>query len=288
MRPEHYPPQEPFTTIGAAYHARILGAAADVPTVEWQHGPDPYQSVAVYPAANPRGDVLALIHGGGWTNGYKEWMAFMAPALTARGITVASLGYRLAPMHIWPSGFDDVADGIAARAARVADHGGDPKRLFVCGHSAGGHLAALLGLRTDWQAARGLPADVIRGALPISGTYWFGAESGLSMRPRFLGDPALGNEIAASPMTWLRADAPPFLVSWGGADFPHLRTQAQRFCAALAQAGTHVETLELAGADHLGASYASAEADGSWAQAADAFLRTTGSPNNGPQSTHRE
>jgi acetyl esterase/lipase len=67
-----------------------------------------------------------------------------------------------------------------------------------------------------------------------------------------------------------------------------LRTQAQRFCAALAQAGTHVETLELAGADHLGASYASAEADGSWAQAADAFLRTTGSPDNGPQSTHRE
>ena len=49
-----------------------------------------------------------------------------------------------------------------------------------------------------------------------------------------------------------------------------------------------IETLELAGADHLGASYASAEADGSWVQAADAFLRTTGSPDNGPQSTHRE
>lgn len=275
MRPEDYPAQEPFTAIGAAYHARIMGAAEAVPTVEWQHGPDPYQSVALYPAQAPRGDVLALIHGGGWTNGYKEWMAFMAPALTARGITVASLGYRLAPAHTWPAGFDDVADGIAALAGRVAGHGGDPRRLFVCGHSAGGHLAALLALRTDWQAARGLPADAIRGALPISGTYWFGADSGLSMRPRFLGDPALQNETPASPMTWLRAGSPPFLVAWGGADFPHLRAQAQRFCAALAATGTPVQTLELPGADHLGASYASAEADGAWVQAADAFLRNT-------------
>lgn len=275
MRPEDYPPQDPFTAIGAAYHARILGAAAEVPTVEWQHGADPYQSVALYPAANPRGDVLALIHGGGWTNGYKEWMAFMAPALTARGITVASLGYRLAPMHTWPTGFNDVADGIAALAARVAEHGGDARRLFVGGHSAGGHLAALLALRTDWQAPRRLPADAIRGALPISGTYWFGPDSGLSMRPRFLGDPALHNETPASPMTWLRGGAPPFLVAWGGADFPHLRAQAARFCADLAQAGTRVDTLEIPGADHLGASYASAEAGGAWVQAADAFLRNT-------------
>jgi arylformamidase len=275
MRPEDYPPQEPFTAIGAAYHARILGAADAVPTVEWQHGADPYQSIALYPAQAPRGDVLALIHGGGWTNGYKEWMAFIAPALTARGITVASLGYRLAPAHIWPAALDDVADGIAALALRVADHGGDARRLFVGGHSAGGHLAALLALRTDWQACRGLPADAIRGALPISGTYWFGPDSGLSMRPRFLGDPALNNETTASPMTWLRAGAPPFLVAWGEVDFPHLRAQAGRFCAALAQAGTRVQTLELSGADHLGASYASAEADGAWVQAADAFLRNT-------------
>lgn len=275
MKPEDYPAQDSFTEIGAKYHAKISDLADGVATVEWQHGADPYQSVALYPALEPRGDLVAMIHGGGWTNGYKEWMAFCAPALTARGITAASLGYRLAPMHVWPAGFDDVADGIAALWHRVAAFGADPGRIFVSGHSAGGHLAAMLALRTDWQSPRGLPPNVIRGALPISGTYTFGADSGFKMRPRFLGDAALANEGPASPMTWLRRDAPPFHVSWGGQDFPHLVAQAQRFAAALTDTGGQVETVELPGADHLGASYASAEPDGLWAAAADDFIRRT-------------
>ena len=273
MRPEDYPPQEPFSEIGKAYHQKIMPAAETVTAVEWQHGADPYQSVALYPAAQPRGDVLLLIHGGGWTNGYKEWMAFCAPAATARGITVASLGYRLAPAHVWPAGFQDVADGVASVHARVADFGGDPGRIFVSGHSAGGHLAAMLALRTDWQAPRGLPADVLRGALPISGTYLFGPDSGLSMRPRFLGDPALANEERASPMNHLRGDAPPFLVAWGARDFPHLQRQGAEFAAALADRGVEARTEVIADADHLGASYASAEPDGPWIAAADAFIR---------------
>jgi len=275
MRPEDYPAQDAFTEIGARYHARIMGEAARVPTIEWQHGADPYQSVAIYPAEKPRGDVLILLHGGGWTNGYKEWMAFCAPALTARGITAASLGYRLAPMHVWPAGFEDVADGVAQVVARAKEFGADPSRIFVSGHSAGGHLAAMLGLRTDWQAPRDLPANVIKGVLPISGTYLFGPESGLSMRPRFLGDPALANDAPASPMNHIRGDAPPFYVSWGETDFPHLRDQAERFTAVLSAAGTTVSTQVLPAADHLGASYASAEPDGAWVRAADDFITRT-------------
>lgn len=273
MRPEDYPPQDAFTQIGAKYHARILGAADTVPTIEWQHGADPYQSVAVYPAEQPRGDILILLHGGGWTNGYKEWMAFCAPALTARGITAASIGYRLAPAHVWPSCFEDVADGVAQIVARASEFGADPARLFVSGHSAGGHLAALLGLREDWQAPRGLATDVVKGALPISGTYLFGEQSGLSMRPRFLG--AGETEADASPMTYVRRDAPPFHVAWGAEDFPHLRAQADTFSTALRNAGGRVQTQILAGADHLGASYASGEPDGAWVLAADDFITRT-------------
>jgi arylformamidase len=275
MRPEDYPPQEPFTEIGGRYHARVSELGAGIGGVEMRHGADPYQSVAIYPAPAPRGDVLCLIHGGGWTNGYKEWMAFMAPALTARGITVATLGYRLAPMHVWPAGFEDVADGVAAVWRAVAAHGGDPARIFVGGHSAGGHLASLLALRRDWQGPRGLPADVVRGALPMSGTYLFGPESGLSMRPRFLGDPTLANEGPASPMTHVAPGAPPVFVSWGEKDFPHLKVQAQRFADALAAHGVRVGTMEIPGADHLGASYAAGEADGDWVRAADAFMKNT-------------
>lgn len=274
MRIEDYPPQEPFSPIGEVYHVEVMRRMpADLVATDLSYGPDPYQGVAVYPAAEPRGDVLCLIHGGGWTNGYKEWMAFMAPALTARGITAASFGYRLAPQHVWPSCFEDVADALALVHARVADFGGDPGRIFVAGHSAGGHLASLLALRTDWQAPRGLPADVVKGAMPISGTFLFGPESGLSMRPRFLGDPMLANEAPASPMSHLHAGAPPFLVAWGDADFPHLRRQAGEFADALAALSVPVRRLELPGCDHAGASYAGGEADGAWIEAAVSLMR---------------
>ncbi len=273
MRPEDYPAQEPFTAIGAKYHEQVMQRGGSLSGHEVRHGADPYQSLSVFRAGDPDGAVLCLMHGGGWTNGYKEWMHFMAPALTANGVTVVSLGYRLAPQHLYPLGFEDCLDGVAWVHANIAEFGGDPRRLFVCGHSAGGHYAALMALREDWQAPRGLATDAIRGALPISGTYRFGADSGLSMRPRFLGEPDNGADEAASPMRYVHAGAPPFLLAWGSEDFPHLVRQAGEFADALRAAGVSVATVEMPGCDHLGASYASGEADGPWLRPALDFLR---------------
>ncbi len=146
MTPDAYPPQEPFTAIGALYHDEVLRRGASVRSVETRYGADPYQSLAIVPASEPNGDVLLVFHGGGWTNGYKEWMLFMAPAVTAQGITFVSAGYRLAPQHIYPAQIHDVYDAIAAAYRGIGEHGGDPDRLFIGGHSAGGHLAALAAL----------------------------------------------------------------------------------------------------------------------------------------------
>ncbi len=273
MRVDEYPPQEPFTAIGARYHEEVLRRGADVRGIDSHYGYDPYQSLTIVPAKKPNGDVLVALHGGGWTNGYKEWMLFMAPAVTAQGITFVSAGYRLAPQHVHPVQYDDVCDAIASLHTTIADHGGDPRRIFITGHSAGGHLAALVALRRDWRASRGLPHDVIRGALPISGTYVFGPQSGLSMRPRFLGPENGGAEGNASPMTHVAQGAPPFFVSYGTDDFPHLRRQAEDFVAAMRAQGNDVTTLELAGCDHLGASYASGEPQGEWIGKAAAWMR---------------
>jgi acetyl esterase/lipase len=95
------------------------------------------------------------------------------------------------------------------------------------------------------------------------------------MRPRFLGAQDSGNETAASPMTHVAPGAPPFLIAWGENDFPHLRVQGERFAEALRAAGGRVATQVLAGADHLGASYASAEPGGAWVTAADRFISRT-------------
>ena len=174
MQPDDYPPQEPFTEIGARYHDTVMRRVVDGHEVV--HGGDPYQSLVVLAPGQPNGDVLCVMHGGGWTNGYKEWMTFMAPALNAHGVILVSLGYRLAPAHVFPAGLVDCQDGVRWVYRSIAEFGGDPGRLHVGGHSAGGHYCSLLALGRDWQTPRDLPENVIKGALPVSGTYYFGAD----------------------------------------------------------------------------------------------------------------
>ena len=90
MKLADYPPQEPLSAAGPPYQERVLARGAGVEGREFAYGDDPYQRLTVYPAAAPNGDVLVFFHGGGWTSGYKEWMAFMAPALQARGVTLVT------------------------------------------------------------------------------------------------------------------------------------------------------------------------------------------------------
>ena len=188
MKIDDYPPQEPTPAFAAEYAAEVK-RRSEVPHEDIAYGDDIYQRVAVFAPAlgTANGTVLAAIHGGGWTSGYKEWMAFQAPAFNAAGVLFISIGYRLAPTHVFPAGYDDVRHGIAWIQANAAGYGGDPERLFVTGHSAGGHYAALMAVKRDWQAELDLPRDVIRGWLPVSGVFDFTAGSGLSIRPRFLG-----------------------------------------------------------------------------------------------------
>lgn len=265
MRIEDYPPQEPFSDFAKPYAAEVMRRGADVvPTADVGYGDDPYQSIAVHAAPEPNGAVFAFVHGGGWTSGYKEHMNFMAPAFTAAGVTFCSIGYRLAPRHLFPTGREDVADALAWIFENISGHGGNPQRLFIGGHSAGGHYTPLLALTSDWQETRGLPVNIVKGCLPISGVYQFGDGSGLSMRPRFLGPEDAAMDRLASPIHHIGAGAPPFLIAYGTEDFPHLRDQAERMVAALSGAGVTVDKIVFDGRDHFGASLAGGEPDGPW------------------------
>ena len=270
MIPEQYPPQEPLSEAGQAYSLECLARSAGIAFEEASYGPDPYQTVATFRPDRPNGTVLVFWHGGGWTSGYKEWNGFMAPALAERGITLVSPGYRLAPKHLFPDGVQDCIAAVAWVHANAARLGARQDAIYLGGHSAGGHYAALLAARRDWQARAGLPPDVVRGCLPVSGMYDFTSTSGLTMRPRFLG--AAGNEIAASPQSAIEAPLPPFLLAWGEKDFPHLAKQAVAFEQALRAAGARVETLCMPGRTHFSAHYAGGEAEGPWMPRALAFL----------------
>jgi acetyl esterase/lipase len=267
MRIEDYPPQEPLSEFARRYHDEAIARAAEGGS-EHAYGDDPYQRLIVFAAGGAAtGDVLLFLHGGGWTNGYKEWMSFMAPALTKAGVTFVTAGYRLAPAHVFPAGYHDVQAALAWVRGHIAAHGGDAGRIFVGGHSAGGHYATLLAVDRD------VAAGTLRGALPISGTYYFTEGSGLSMRPRFLGAPGAGAEEAASPMARIRGDAAPLLIAHGTEDFPHLMRQAAEFEAAMAAAGADIERILLPGRNHASASFAAGEPDGPWVRPAVAWMR---------------
>jgi acetyl esterase/lipase len=280
MKLADYPPQEPLSALGASYQERVLARGAGIEGREFAYGDDPYQRLLVYPADAATGDVLVFFHGGGWTSGYKEWMAFMAPALQARGITLVTPGYRLAPGHLFPVGVDDAADALAWVHAHAAEHGGNARRIFVGGHSSGGHYAALLAATADWRRARGLPADVVRGCLPVSGVYLFDAESGLTMRPRFLGPAGEGDKAAAaSPLLRIDSGAcAPFLLSWGSRDFPHLIVQGRQMLEALQRAGVAAEAFVFEGADHFEASLACGQVESGWPDRASAWMRNIPTP----------
>ncbi len=261
-----YPPQEPFSPAAKAYHDRVMGLGAGVKDgEEVAYGTDPYQRLLIYRTDDSTSAILAFFHGGGWTNGYKEWMTFMAPAVTGAGITFVSIGYRLAPAHVFPTGLEDCAEGLLVTHQSL---GFAP--LFVGGHSAGGHYAALLAVRNEWWRARRLNTNPLRGCLPISGVYLFGEGSGLSIRPRFLG-PTDGHERAASPMMGI-SDRTPFLMAYGDHDFPHLIAQAANMSRALESQGNPVEVIVLPGCDHFDASYQAAEPRGVWLQRAVSFI----------------
>ncbi|WP_418119595.1 alpha/beta hydrolase [Variovorax sp. 350MFTsu5.1] len=148
-----------------------LPARIDLP-----YGQGVNETLDIFPAPVPDAPVLVFIHGGYWRAMDKKDHSFIAPAFNDRGICVVQPNYALCP---GTSEQPVTVPGIMLQMVRalewtwrhVAAHGGDPKRITVAGHSAGGHMAAAL-LACDWKAvAPDLPAHLVRNALSISGLY---------------------------------------------------------------------------------------------------------------------
>lgn len=271
LRLTDYPPQIPRPQASMDFQARAWELSEPVEGIDIAWGDDVYQRIALYPAENPNGTVFAFIHGGRWTSGYKETMGFVAPTFTKAGITFASLGHRLAPNH-YAEGFHDVSNGIACLAKVAGEHGGDASKIFVGGHSSGGHYAAQLALTGDWQSGLGLPGDAIKGCLPVSGVYDVSQEGGMGdWPPPCLKEGQDGR--AESPIHRIDGTPPPFLVGWGSDDYPFLIPQAKALAEALKAAGGDVETIELAGKTHFSVLIDGADEGGEWSEKALGWLK---------------
>ena len=270
MRIEDYPPQPPRAEASQSHQQAVNELSYGIEGVDVAYGDDIYQHIALFVPKAPNGTVLAFIHGGRWSYGYKESMAFMAPAFNEAGIMFASIGHRLFP-HQYDAGFADVSRAIAWLAANASDYGGDPQRIFVSGHSSGGHYAAQLAVTRDWQAREGVSREVIRGCLPISGVYDLTADGwAIDDPPPCLPDGTEGRD--ESPLYRLQETPPPFIVAWGSEDYPFLIPQGKDFAVAVGDAGGEAETLELAGKTHFTVHYEGAAAGGEWTARALAWI----------------
>jgi arylformamidase len=171
------------------------------------------------PAKTPKrggAPVLVFIHGGYWRSLDKADHSFIAPALTAAGACVVVPNYDLCPAVSIPDITLQMVQALAWTYRHVAAYGGDPRRITVVGHSAGGHLAAML-LTCQWPNwASDLPADLVKNALSISGLYEL---ESMMHTPFVKGDLRLtpAQVLQASP-AWLPAPRQGQLYSVAGAE----------------------------------------------------------------------
>ena len=144
-------------------------------TLDLAYGEGPSESLDIFPAAGapPAGGapVLVFLHGGYWRGLDKADHSFVAPPFTQAGACVVVPNYALCPAVTVPQIVLQMVQALAWTWRHVAEHGGDPNRITVAGHSAGGHFAAML-LACQWQRwAADLPTRLVRNALSISGLF---------------------------------------------------------------------------------------------------------------------
>jgi acetyl esterase/lipase len=209
------------------------------------YGPLPRQKLDVYRPTAPRADGKSVIffYGGSWDSGSKDDYVFVGQALAARGITTIIADYRIYPEVRFPIFLED-----AAKAVHWAGHRVGVDKLFIMGHSAGGHIALMLATNTPYLANAGVDRMRMRGVIGISGPYDF-----LPLTSRKLIDIFGGpNNPGMEPITFARAPLPPALLLQGMADTTVYPRNAEHLAAAWRAAGAPVELKIYPGVAHIG------------------------------------
>jgi arylformamidase len=233
------------------------------------YGPDFFQKLDLFlpdGVTDPPVPVLLFFHGGAWKNGYKEWLGFMAPPLVNLPAIFISANYRLAPTVRFPAPLDDCCDALAWVWKNISSYGGDPNRLYVGGHSAGGHLAALLTLRPELLRVRGLPADCVKACFPLSGAFNLerkNAGPGFATMLDLLLD-AHDDGAAATPMNYAMGNRIPFYIAWGEKDLPDVSLDNDAMAKCLSTEKGVVAQHVFAGNSHFDTNLGCANPDGPW------------------------
>jgi arylformamidase len=220
------------------------------------YGERPRERLDLFLAGNPVAPTLAYIHGGYWQMTFqtKELYGAMAEGAVSHGLNVAIVEYTLAPEATMDCIVSEVRQAIRWLYEHLGNFGADPERIYVAGHSAGGHLTAMT-----------MPLDEVRGGIAISGVYDLEP-----VRLNYLNEKLGLDEAEAkrnSPMLNFPTSAGPLIVTYGTAELPELCRQSIDYAQAWVERGLPGHLQPIDGADHFTILESLAQPDGKLMQA---------------------
>ncbi|WP_050478504.1 alpha/beta hydrolase [Herbaspirillum rhizosphaerae] len=211
------------------------------------YGTHRLQTLDYFPVADAEAPLLVFVHGGYWRSLDKNDFSHLAEPYRQAGIAVAMINYRLAPEVDIPEIVADVRAAFAWLYRQASSFGFNAERIHVMGHSAGGHLAAMLA-NNDWRSA-GLPTDAIKGLCSVSGLYDLEP-----IRLCYLNETLQLDTMQVgqySPLHHLPARPMPVILTAGGAESAEFHRQKSAYALALHTAGFPVQQVKLADGHHL-------------------------------------
>ncbi len=245
--------------------AKAQKLTSDVPYVRNGHERHVLDIYTPDKSADEKLPVMFWIHGGGWQAGDKSDVGLKPKVLTDRGFVFVSTNYRLLPDVAMEDLIGDVARSFGWVHRHITEHGGDPNRIFVGGHSAGAQLAALICIDDRYLQKEGVSFDVLRGCVPVDGdTYdipkiimtaehrqalYGGPMFTFGHRQKFGNDPE--KHVDFSAVTHVAADKgiPPFLILYFPGN-PDTNVQARRLESVLKSAGVPARAFGKSDSNH--------------------------------------
>jgi acetyl esterase/lipase len=190
--------------------------------------------------------VLFFIHGGAWTSGDRKMYSRLGETFAKNGVGTVIISYRLTPQVQHPGHIEDVARAFAWTHANISKYGGKADQVFVTGHSAGGHLAALLATNETYLKPHKLSPRDIKGVMPLSGVY--------NLTPGRL-DKVFGTSeealASASPIKHVNGKEPPFLIVYADGDMPGCEKASEGLCELLKGKKVEASTLKVKDRTHI-------------------------------------
>ncbi len=197
------------------------------------------------PAKRP---VIVFFYGGSWDSGSKDSYLFVAEALTSKGFIAVIPDYRVYPEVIYPEFLNDGASAFQWTKDNIEKYGGDVNNIFVAGHSAGAHIAAMLAFDQTWLATQKLNSASIRGFIGLAGPYDFLPLTSARLQEIF---PSAEIQALSQPIRYARGNAPATLLLAGDADTVVALKNTQNFSARIRELNGRVQEKYYVGMGHV-------------------------------------